>query len=304
MNLTVTTSPALSPPVRTITIGAMLAMGSLIPLTPCLAIEPDEQVTYKTVGEVELKLDVFRPSEHESTDRVPAIVFFFGGGWNGGSTSQFHEQARHFADLGMMAFSANYRVRSRNKTTPFECVADGKSAIRWVRQHAEELGIDPNKIVASGGSAGGHVAACTGVIEGYDEKGEDLTISSVPNAMVLYNPVIDTTADGYGLKSVGEERQTDISPCHHVGAGIPPTLILHGTDDTTVPYENATRFTRLMNESGNRCELVSFAKQGHGFFNSKSFRPKTKDLSHYERAMKATDHFLASLGYLGQDEAQ
>ncbi|EMI53506.1 alpha/beta hydrolase [Rhodopirellula sallentina] len=266
----------------------------------CSAFEPDERVTYKTVGDVELQLHVFRPADPQPNGEAPAIVFFFGGGWNGGTPAQFYEQARRMADRGMVAFSADYRVRSRQKTTPFECVSDGKSAVRWIREHAATYGIDPQKIVASGGSAGGHVAACTGVIETLDEPSENAAISSIPNAMVLYNPVIDTTAKGYGLKRVGEDRETEISPCHHVREGLPPTLILHGTKDTTVPFENAERFNRLMNEAGNRCELVSFAGQGHGFFNSKSFRPKTKDISHYERAMKSTEQFLESLGYLDE----
>ncbi|MFG0253933.1 MAG: alpha/beta hydrolase [Rhodopirellula sp. JB053] len=272
------------------------------------ALEPDERVTYKTVGDVELKLHVFRPADsspnskspnsESQSSKSPAIVFFFGGGWNSGTPAQFYEQARRMADRGMVAFSADYRVRSRQKTTPFECVSDGKSAVRWIREHAETHGIDPQKVVASGGSAGGHVAACTGVIEGLDEPTENASVSSIPDAMVLYNPVIDTTAKGHGLTRVGEDRQTEISPCHHVREGLPPTLILHGTNDTTVPYENAERFTRLMNEAGNRCELVSFSGQGHGFFNSKSFRPRTKDISHYERAMKSTEQFLESLGFL------
>jgi hypothetical protein len=69
-------------------------------------------------------------------------VFFFGGGWVGGSPKQMYQQAKVMAEQGMVAFSADYRVASRNKTTPFECVKDGKSAIRWLREHAAELGID------------------------------------------------------------------------------------------------------------------------------------------------------------------
>jgi acetyl esterase/lipase len=259
---------------------------------------PDQTLTYKSLGKTELKLDVFKPKNHQLSDSRPAIVFFFGGGWTGGSPRQFYQQARHYADRGMVAIAADYRVKSRQQTTPFESVKDGKSAIRWVRQHAAELGIDPDRIVASGGSAGGHVAACTGVIQGLDEQGEDLSISSVPNAMILFNPVLDTTAKGYGLSKVGKARQTDISPCHHVRAGIVPTLVLHGTADTAVPFENATRFVQLMKKAGNNGRLAAFTDKGHGFFNAPFFRPKIKDASIYERAMKECDTFLSSLGYL------
>jgi len=276
-------------------------VGLVLFCNQCLVADdftPDRVVTYKTIGDVELKLHVFEPDGHQTSDKAPAIVFFFGGGWTGGDPKQFFQQARTLADDGMVAFSADYRVKSRNKTTPFESVKDAKSAVRWTRGHAAELGIDPEKIVASGGSAGGHIAACTGVIQGEEEAGEDLTVSSRPNAMILFNPVLDTTAKGYGLSKVGETRQTDISPCHHVKPGIVPTLLLHGTADTTVPFENAERFTRLMEAAGNRCQLEAFEGQNHGFFNSPFFRPKTKDTRVYKQVMQKSRAFLISLGYL------
>ena len=260
-------------------------------------LQPDRSITYKSVDGVELKMDIFEPADLKPADQRPAIVFFFGGGWSGGSTKQFYQQARALADQGMVAFSADYRVKSRNKTTPFECVKDGKSAIRWVRQHAAELGIDPERIVASGGSAGGHVAACTGVIQGHEEAGEDTSVSSVPNAMILFNPVLDTTEKGYGAKNFKSEQQTDISPCHHVRKGIVPTIVFHGTADKTVPFENAERFTKFMTEAGNECVLVPFAGKDHGFFNGSFFRKSNGDAD-YEVTMKRSIEFLKSRGML------
>ena len=267
-------------------------------------IKPDQILVFKKIlikkGEEktgELSLHMFVPTDHEATDQSPAIVFFFGGGWSGGTPKQFFEQARFFADHGFVAFSAEYRVKSRNNATPFDCVQDGKSAIRWVRSHAQELGIDPNKIVAAGGSAGGHVAACTGVIQGNEGEDEDLSVSSVPNAMVLYNPVLDTTKHGYGAKRFTTERQTELSPNHHVRAGIVPTILFHGTADTTVPFENAETFAKLMKDAGNTCELISFKGKGHGFFNGKFFRPKIKDTSGYQSSVKDSLEFLTKLGF-------
>ncbi len=213
-----------------------------------------------------------------------------------GTPKQFYQQAKAFAAHGLVSMSAEYRVISRHKTTPFECVKDGKSAIRWVRKHAAELGVDPERVVAAGGSAGGHVAACTGVIEGYEEEGDDLSVSSIPNAMILYNPVTDTTENGYGLSAVGQKRKTDISPCHHVRKGIPPTIIFHGTKDKTVPFENALRFSKHMEEAGNRCVLVPFENRDHGFFNGSFFR-KVSDKD-FTTTMEKGVEFLVDIGFL------
>lgn len=259
---------------------------------------PDRAIVYKTIGDVSLKLHVFEPKNHQATAKAPAIVMFFGGGWQGGTPKQFFEQGRNLADLGMVAFSAEYRVAKKHKTTPFECVTDGKSAIRYVREHAAELGVDPEKIVAAGGSAGGHVACCTGMIDGYEQEGENLSVASVPNAMILFNPVLDTTKKGYGAKRFSKEQQTALSPCHHVQSGIVPTLVFHGTADTTVPFENATRFTRLMQDAGNDCRLEVSEGTGHGAFNGKFFRPKTKDLGPFRQSSEASIKFLKSLKIL------
>jgi acetyl esterase/lipase len=259
--------------------------------------KPDQIKIYKTPQGKPLKLYIFNPKNLKPTDHRPAIIFFFGGGWISGSPRQFYQQARAFADLGFVAISADYRTEKSHKTTPFECVKDGKSAIRWVREHAKELSVNPTKIIAAGGSAGGHVAACTGVIKGCEEAGENLKISSCPNAMILSNPVIDTTEKGYGLKKVTKARKTEISPCHQIRKGIPPTLIFHGTADTTVPFENVERFTRLMKEAGNTCILIPFKGKSHGFFNGAEFRTKNGNEA-FDKIMAESIKFLKSLGYL------
>jgi acetyl esterase/lipase len=273
---------------RTIVISALIVMLAAATVAK-ETITPDKQVVYKTVGASELMMYIFNPAGHKPTDKRPVIVFFFGGGWSMGSPSQFYQQAHFFAEHGIVAMSADYRVSSRQKTTPFECVKDGKSAIRWIRQHSAELGIDSDRVIAAGGSAGGHVAACTGVIQGNEEEGEDLSISSIPNAMILFNPVLDTTEKGYGMKKVGKDRKTEISPCHHVKKGMPPTLICHGTQDRTVPFENVERFTKSMEEAGNQCILVPFEGKDHGFFNGTYSRPKNSDKDFHKTMVKSLE---------------
>lgn len=253
----------------------------------------DRRVSYKEIDGVKLHLHVFLPAEWQPTDTRPAVVFFFGGGWVGGNPSQFKPQCEYLASRGMVAMSAEYRVKSRHGTTPFECVADGKSAVRWIRQHASQWGVDPNRIAAGGGSAGGHVAASTGVLEGLEEPGEEMTISSAPNAMILFNPAVDTTETGSrrAAERIGE-RARELSVVHHVRKGLPPTIVFHGTDDEAVPIETVRRFRDAMQNAGNRCELVEYAGKGHGFFNLH------RDEKSYRDTLREADKFLISLGYL------
>lgn len=254
---------------------------------------PDKKILYKVIDGDSLYFHVFEPTLTEAP--TPVIIFFFGGGWVGGNPKQFFQQSEYLSSRGMLAISAEYRIEKTHGTTPFDCVEDAKSAVRWVRQHATELNIDPNKVIASGGSAGGHIALCTALIEGLDNTSENACISSIPNALVAYNPVLDTTEKGYGHKKVAG-RETEISPCHQVKKSCPPMLLFHGTEDTTVPFENATRFTTLMQESGNDCELVAVEGVGHGFFNGDFFRGKGD--KYFNICMYDTDVFLNKLGYL------
>jgi acetyl esterase/lipase len=260
---------------------------------------------YKAVGDVKLSLYLYEPQGHEASDNRPAIVFFFGGGWTGGSPGQFEQQCKYLASRGMVAITADYRVASRHNVKAISCVADAKSAIRFVRQNAAELGIDPDRIAAAGGSAGGHLAACTGVIAGLDEPGEDTSISSVPNALVLFNPaLVLAPVEGVGEVAPAKKNRADfadrmgtdpekLSPYHHVKKGAPPTIIFHGRADSTVPFASAAALNKAMEKAGNRCTLVGYDGQAHGFFNY-----GRGDGEYYTTTVRAMDEFLASLGYL------
>ena len=261
--------------------------------------------TYKTVGDVKLNLYVFTPDAHQASDKRPAIVFFFGGGWTGGSPGQFEQHCKYLAERGMVAITADYRVASRHNVKAVHCVADAKSAIRYVRTNAARLGIDPSRIAAGGGSAGGHLAACTGVINGLEESEDDTSVSSVPNALVLFNPAL-VLAPVEGIDQVAPARNsradfanrlgTDpekLSPYHHVKKGAPPTIIFHGKADSTVPYASAEAFARAMERAGNRCTLVGYEGQAHGFFNYGRGGGE-----YYTKTVQAMDEFLVDLGYL------
>lgn len=254
--------------------------------------------TYKEVSGAKLNVWIFQPEEKAAPGaKRPAILFFFGGGWSAGSPAQFEQQCRHFASRGIVAITADYRVATRQQVKAAACVADAKSCMRWVRRNAERLGIDPERIVASGGSAGGHLAAAIAMLPGLDAPGEDTGVSAVPNALVLFNPAL-VLAPFPGLEMRGFESRVSaerfgcepeaISPIHHVRAHLPPTLILHGRADSTVPFASAEAFATEMRKAGNRCELVGYEGQAHGFFNA----------ARYSETLAEADKFLVSLGYL------
>ena len=259
-------------------------------------------VTYKTVGETKLALNIFNPEGHKPADTRPAIVFFFGGGWTSGSPGQFEQQCRYLASRGMVAITADYRVASRHQVKAAQCVADAKSAIRYVRAHAKELGVDPKRIAAGGGSAGGHIAGCTGTLPGLDEPAEDKAVSSVPDAMVLFNPALTLAPvdgndfGGFGARVPAEKLGAEplaISPTHNVKAGAPPTIVFHGKADSTVPFATVEVFAAAMKKAGNRCEVSAFEGQQHGFFNFGK-----GDNAMFLETLKQADKFLASLGWL------
>ena len=253
-------------------------------------LEPARTVVYKKIGGRELRLDVFEPEGMKPADRRSCFITIHGGGWVNGAPRRQYPFADHFARAGMVGISVEYRlVKPDSGSTVFDCVKDGRSAVRYVRTHASDFGIDPQKIIVNGGSAGGHVAAGTALFDGVDEAGEDTSVSSVPNALVLFFPVIDTSKEGYGNSKIGGRWQ-EISPLHHVRPGVPPTIIFHGTGDTTTPFKGAQAFRDAMLKVGNRCELVVNDGGAHGYLMRKQELVK--------ETLARTDTFLASLGLL------
>ena len=255
------------------------------------AAKPDQTVVYKRVGDKELKIHVFLPKGHKPSDKRAAVVFFFGGGWVTGTPEQFYPQCRYLAERGMVAMSADYRVKLRDQTTPRECVMDGKSAVRWLRKNAAKWGVDPAKIAGGGGSAGGHVAAAAANVDGFEEKGEDMSVSSRPNILLLFNPVYDNGPGGFGHKSV-KDYWKQISPMHNLGKHSPPTIVFLGDKDHHIPVATAKKYQQLMKDAEVRSDLHIYPNHKHGFFNLHKSREG------FESTVVHMDRFLVSLGYL------
>ncbi|MGB6222763.1 alpha/beta hydrolase [Haloferula sp.] len=257
-------------------------------------LSADREVVYKRVGVTDLKLHVFWPAGWRSGDGRPAIVFFHGGAWSGGTPTQFYPHCRYLASRGMVAMSAEYRVKVRDGTTPKESVMDGKSAVRWIREHANDLGVDPKRVAAGGGSAGGQVAAAAGNLSGFDEAGERLGVSSRPDALVLFNPVVDNGPEGFGYERVSDYWQ-EFSPLHNLSEKSPPTILFLGTRDKLIPVATGKEYKRRMESFGRRCDLHLYVGRKHGFFNVKNRR-------NYGQTVEQMDAFLVSLGFLKPQE--
>ena len=122
-----------------------------------LALNSTENFIYKSTPSVELKTYVFKPKEWSENKRFPAIVFYFGGGWNTRHISQFVEYAKYYSSKGYVCFIPNYRVRSTENSRAIDSVLDAQDAFSFIRKNALRFALDSNKIIASGGSAGGHL---------------------------------------------------------------------------------------------------------------------------------------------------
>ena len=267
-------------------VGAVVALAS-----QARAADQVETQTFKKVGDRELKLRILKPADARPGDSRPAIVFFHGGGWVGGSPHQFDEQCKYLVTRGIVCIQPAYRLLNRQDTRqpPDICIQDAKSAMRWVRSHAKELGIDPNRVAAGGGSAGGHLAAFVGLCDGIDDPQDDKTISAKASALVLFNPVFDNGPEGgWGTERVGN-RFKELSPAHNISSDDPPTVIFIGRNDRLIPTTTVERFAAHMKQAGVRCDLHIYEGQGHGFFNSNPSQTIT---------LIEADKFLTSLGYL------
>ena len=245
---------------------------------------------YKQIGDRALKLFVVSPPAAKPTDRRPTLVLFHGGGWTGGTPTQFNTQSTYLASRGLVCVQVEYRLLDKtDQAPPIICVQDAKSAMRWVRTHADELGIDPARIGAGGGSAGGHLAAFVGLVEGQDDPADDLRVSARAAALVLFNPVFDNgPTGGWGHARVGD-RVAAFSPAHNITADDPPTIIFLGREDKLIPVATVERFQATMKAAGVRCDTFLFDGQPHGFFNQEPFKSRT---------LIESDKFLTSLGWL------
>jgi acetyl esterase/lipase len=224
-------------------------------------VERIRNIPFESVPGVTLRLDVYRPRGR--SERHPTILHVHGGAWMVGSKEdQGKPLAYRLAALGWVVVSANYRLSPR-ATFP-DHIIDVKAAIRWIREHGSEHGADPDFLVITGGSAGGHLAALAALTPNdpeYQPGFED--VDTTVQACVPFYGVYDFT-DRSGIwkgtlllpllerwvlkKRLSEAREVfdRASPMSRVRADAPPFLVVHGTRDTLVPVREARAFVELL----------------------------------------------------------
>lgn len=248
---------------------------------------PDDakEYVYKTVDGADLKLDVFSPPGLDPAKPRPGFIYIHGGGWTSGDKGWTYPLCRYFAQRGAVVVTVNYRFRTKGAEgvagTKGICVMDVKSAIRWVRSHAKELGIDPDKIALGGSSAGSHLAVMAALGADFDNAGDDLKIPTSASALVLLSPAIAKVPPS----QIKEPEPTE--PYKYLKGTPPPQIMLAGDADHLVADSRA--FLVACKAAGGKGELWLAPGEGHTFTAKKEWMDET--------CTKA-DAFLVSLGLL------
>lgn len=242
---------------------------------------------YKTSAGVERQMEIFFPPQHDPTKaKVPGLILFHGGGWTGGSLNQFRVACAYFASRGLVCATAEYQMlpKAAIKDLPpgqshkRVCVTDAKSAIRWFKQNADQLGLDPARIITGGGSAGGHISALATLNPGLNDPTDAKDIDTRVVAYLWFNPAF----------SPDDAADPEIDILTHLKADLPPAIVFFGDQDTWKKGWDAAhqRWSQLGTQS---IRLQLAIGQAHSFFNKDPWQTLT---------LLAADQFLVEQGLL------
>lgn len=243
----------------------LMICSAAIPEASSLAKTPvdgPQEIVYAQRDSMALHLYIFKPEKLPAAP-IPAIAIFHGGGWHIGKAQWAFGLARKFAGMGMLAVSVQYRLSDEKSITPLEAMADARTALRWMRSHADSLKINPKKIAAYGWSAGAHLIASAAI---FNDADSGATVDCSPDAMILSSPALSLLSERWFRHLLlGRADFRDLSPDEHIRSGLPPTIILQGETDTVTPLAGSERFWRRMRAAGNRCEMEIYKGVGHLF---------------------------------------
>jgi len=238
--------------------------------------------TYKTVDGFNLDLHIFLPDTSNQKTKRPVIVYFSGGSWTKGTPEWDFYNCANYAKNGWVAVAVEYRVADRFETSPFASVKDARTAIRWLRMNAAKYNIDTNRIVASGNSAGGHLVLTTTLANEINESTDNLNFSASPNLLLVNSGIYSLYADGstdWISKDLKDKTLVKkISPQHLLTKGLPPMLIIHGTNDQSVDYGSAKVFAEEMKQLGNQFEFETLEGAPHYIWYDRRFSGKVANL--------------------------
>ncbi len=236
---------------------------------------------YKESGGKSQEIEIYFPPNHQpATARGPGLLLFHGGGWSGGTPTQFERACEYFASRGLVAGTASYRMLTRTEvqnlpageTKKRACITDAKSAIRWFKSHAGELGFDSKRVVTGGGSAGGHISVLATLNPGLNDPADPRDVDVSVVAYLLFNPAF--TAD--------DKVDPEVDALVNARQDLAPAIVFFGTND---PWKKGwdplyARFQELGNSS---IDLQIAPGQAHGFFNKDPWQTVT---------LLAADRFL------------
>ena len=256
-----------------------------------LTLPGAETYVYHEVAPEPMRLHVFRPAGWTAADRRPAWIHFFGGGFVNGTPLQSAGYGRNAAKLGLVGIAADYRVKNRHGTDASACVADARAALHWVQTNAAQLGIDPERVIVSGSSAGGHLALWTAITPTPWGSDPDKAPRLQPAALILLSAASDTSEVTGQRAERFAGHGAGLSPAQHLDPRMPPALIFHGDADTVVPYRYSVALHDKLRATGNECELVTLPGGAHNLGTPE------------QRAVIATRSraFLERLGLVGRE---
>jgi len=266
----------------------------------------EKDITYGKGGTEDLKLDLARPEHADGL--LPGIVYIHGGGWSGGNRTAYENDIQEAAKRGYVAVTIEYRLTQPDKSGkakyPFPAqIEDCKCAVRWLRANAEKYHVDPNRIGATGGSAGGHLSLLVGVTgseKKFDGMGGNPDASSKVQCVVNYFGPTDLPrmygyekrVDGLLNTLVGgtpqqrADQYKEASPVTYVTKDICPILSIHGTADKLVPVDQAVEFDAAMKKTGATSELMILEGQGHGFMGPAARKARDATFAFFDKHLK------------------
>ena len=243
---------------------------------------------YKEVDGMTREMEIFFPKDHEPSKKsVPGVIMFHGGGWGSGSRVMFSYQCNYFASRGLVASTVTYKLAKKagpNKTKGTEsrkrvCITDAKSAIRWYKQNADELGIDPKRIIAGGGSAGGHISLLATTNPGLNDPGDPKEYDATVAAYLLFNPAL----------SAGDAKDPQVDFLRHLKADFPPAIVFFGSEDNWMKKGWVPASEKMKSLGIKSTDLRIAEGMGHAFFNRQPWADIT---------LIAADKFLKEHGFI------